>query len=326
MHRMMSGAIENFPHQFDYDPVIQQEKKFLRLKKFIIIGMGGSHLAADILSTWNPSLPLIIHQDYGLPFLSLDELRAYTIILSSYSGNTEEVLSVHKEVCEKKLPSIAVTTGGALLESAKKHRTPYIQLPDLGIQPRLALGLSFRALLKIIGYEYALAETQKLTRTLHATEYKETGSMLAKRLKGYIPIIYASRKNFSLAYNWKIKCNETGKIPAFCNVFPELNHNEMAGFDAIPSTRALAQSFYCIVLKDASDDPRVQKRMDILEKLYQDRNLHVEIIHLAHGDIFQKIFSSLILADWTTYCIAQEYGNEAESVPMVEKFKELMAQ
>jgi hypothetical protein len=66
--------------------------------------------------------------------------------------------------------------------------------------------------------------------------------------------------------------------------------------------------------------------METLKKIFQDRSLSVETIELKRENVFQKIFSSLILADWTTFHTAKYYGADPENVPMVEEFKKLIAQ
>ena len=105
---------------------------------------------------------------------------------------------------------------------------------------------------------------------------------------------------------------------------PELNHNEMTGLDVVDSTRALSQNFYFLFLKDKYDHPQVTKRMEVMEKLYKGRGLKVETIELSGQDHFHKIFSSLLLADWTSYFLAISYGVDSENVPMVEEFKKLI--
>ncbi len=165
----------------------------------------------------------------------------------------------------------------------------------------------------------------RLSSALKPLDYEDQGRALAQKLHDKIPIIYASSRNQALARNWKIKFNETGKIPAFCNVLPELNHNEMTGFDATPATKQLSSLFHFIFLKDAEDHPRIIKRMETLKKLYNDRGLAVETIELNRQEIFHKIFSCLVLADWTAYYLAKSYGVEPEQVPMVEEFKRLIA-
>src|SRR3989344_4812222 len=318
-------AIKNFNKQFEYEPKIGNEGSLKKGDKFVVAGMGGSHLAADMLKTWKPELDLIIHGDYGLPPLRGDDIKERLIILSSYSGNTEEVLSSYEEAKRNNLALVILSVGGKLLESAKKDGIPYVQMPDVGIQPRSALGFSLKALLKLIVEEAALEEVARLAYALAPEEYEEGGAVLAGRLNGFIPLIYSSFRNFSIAYNWKIKFNETAKIPAFCNVFPELNHNEMTGFDVNRKTKPLSEKFYFIFLQDEVDPSRIKKRMEVLDKLLRTRDFPVEILKLEGKTIFEKIFSSLVLADWISYYLAEQYGVEAEQVPMVEEFKKLIA-
>jgi len=319
----MYEAIKNFNKQFLYEPEIKNQENFVKKSGLVVIGMGGSALAPLLLKTWKPELDIIIHRDYGLPeFLGdfIDKL----VILSSYSGNTEEVVDAFKKAKAENLNMAIISTGGKLLSLAKENNVPYIELPNTGIQPRLALGLSIKAFLKFIGEEDELKKTSALATTLNPSDYENDGKMLAQKIKNHIPVIYSSNNNSSIIYNWKIKLNETGKIPAFHNVFPELNHNEMTGFDIKDSTRELSSKFYFIILKDEKDNPEILKRMTVLEKLFKDRNFQVEEIELMGKDTWHKIFSSLILADWTAYYTALEYGLEPEQVPMVEEFKKLI--
>ncbi len=321
----MIDAIKAFPQQFLYKPEIIGSFNPRSFIHFIAVGMGGSHLAADLVSRLKPNVSLTVYSDYGLP-ASVNFLGTKTaVILSSYSGNTEEVLAAAEIVIEKKIPALAIAVGGTLLDLAKKNHLPYIQLPDTGIQPRSALGFSLLALCRAIGEDEFIADSAVLAHNLSVAQFERLGKMLATRLSGRVPIIYASRRNQSIAYNWKIKLNETGKIPAFYNVLPELNHNEMNGFDVVEKTRMLSQNFYFIFLRDTGDHLHVQKRFDVLKKLYGDRGLLVEEIPLSDGvSEAEKIFSSLILADWTSVYSAEHYGLESEQVPLVEEFKRLI--
>lgn len=334
--KMLRDVILNFASQFSYEPVIENAEGIKKTDKFIVVGMGGSHLSAgivkvclatrDLTQPENPQLDLRIHRNYGLPELKEEILRESLVILSSYSGNTEEVIDAFLKAKEKGLSTAVITIGGKLLELAQENQTPYVQMPDTGIEPRFALGYSLKALLKILGNEEALKEMSTLVGSLKPADYENQGRVLAEKLKGYVPIIYSSASNLELAYNWKIKFNETAKIPAFCNRLPELNHNEMTGFDVKESTKGLSEKFHFIFLKDENDDPRILKRMAILQKLYKERGLPVEVIELKGETVFEKIFFSLILADWASFYTAEIYGVEPEQVPMVEEFKKLISQ
>lgn len=323
----MEEAIRNFPKQFEWEPKIENADKWKPLGKYILCGMGGSHLQGNIFQNAYPGFDLSMHQDYGLPRWRDDVLTQTLIIVSSYSGNTEEALSSFEEARANAYPVAAISTGGELLMRANQYKVPFIELPNTGIQPRAALGFTFKALAKMVGREDILEEATRVGAALMVRRktLESDGKLLAEKLRGNIPIIYASNKNYSVAYNWKIKLNETAKIPAFCNVFPELNHNEMNGFDVADSTRNLCDKFHFLFLSDTTDNPRIQKRMQVLEKQLQEREFQVQLISLGEGSMLLKIFSSLLLADWTAFHLAKLYHRDPEHVPMIEEFKRLLA-
>lgn len=310
-------AIKSLSKQLEHKPEIVNGHNLGRHERFIFVGMGGSALAPDLLRVSNPELDILIHRDYGLPNLPDKILQNSLIVLNSYSGNTEEVLDAFKLALTKNLPVVVVSVGGKLLELARQNSIPYIEIPDWGLQPRLALGFNLRALLKILGQELALEMVSKV----QIVENEKNGKELAEKLRGFVPIIYSSRKNGSIAYAWKVKINETAKKPSFSNVFPELNHNEMVGFHPSEVSKLLSQNFYFIFLKDSTDNPRTLKRMEVTAKLFKNQKLNVETIELAGNDVFTKIFSSLQFADWISYYIAKGYGIDPADISAIEEFK-----
>ncbi len=321
---MMRDAIENFQTQFAYKPEIVNFENLKRRGIFIVAGMGGSHLGADIIQAYDPSLDIIVRSDYGLSSYPRSVLENSLVIANSYSGDTEEVIDVFKEAAGRGLPVAAIAKGGRLMQLAKTLGAPYIELPPATLQPRSALGFSVRALLCMIGHEQGLEETGELASALSSLQFEEQGRTLAGILQGKVPVIYSSERNRAIAYNWKIKFNETGKIPAFCNVFPELNHNEMTGYDVLDSTKELSRNLFFLFVNDAEDDPRIQKRMSLTKKLFQNRGLSCESLEIQGNSRFYRIFSSLVIADWVAYYTAEFYGADREQVPMVEEFKKLM--
>lgn len=317
----MRKAIENSPNQLKFEPVIENADELKKAKKFIVSGMGGSHLAADLIKAWEPSFDIIVHHDYGLPAVS-GGLKKYLTIISSYSGNTEEAIDGFNMAILQKLPVAVISIGGKLLELAKEHKKPYIKMPDTGIEPRSALGFSAVSLLKMMGQEKTLSQIRKIS--FNMKELEEKGRALAQRIKDHIPVIYTSTINGPIGYNWKIRFNETGKIPAFCNTVPELNHNEMVGFDREGDSRKLSDSFYFIFLKDKNDHKRNILRMDITKEILEEKGLTVEYLELAGDSAWEKMFSSLLLADWAAYYTAQIYKLEAQETAIITRFKNII--
>jgi glucose/mannose-6-phosphate isomerase len=111
----MYEAIKNFNKQFSFEPEIKNEEKLAKKSSFIVVGMGGSAHAAELLKVLKPELDIIVRRDYGLPELPEEELKNKLIILSSYSGNTEEPIDAFYEAKKKNLAMAVISTGGKLL-------------------------------------------------------------------------------------------------------------------------------------------------------------------------------------------------------------------
>ena len=320
----MEETIGKFTEQFSWEPVVENEPQLDSYKHFVVCGMGGSQLAPMLLRSWLHEGAIVLHRDYGLPALSPEFETNALIILSSYSGTTEETLDSARLAMEKKLPTVAVSTGGKLIEFAKEHGLPYVQIPELGLQPRLATGFSLLAIARLMKASDLVARIQKTGRALDLHARKAEGLKLAEALRGNTPLIYSSKQNEPIAYVWKIKLNETSKIPAFYNVFPELCHNEINGMDPADATRPLTAGMHVLMLEDESDDPRNRKRMQVASEIFKERGIAVSHIALS-GEPMQKAFDQSVLADWVSYALADYYRVPAEETPLIAEFKRRIA-
>ncbi|MCR4260740.1 MAG: bifunctional phosphoglucose/phosphomannose isomerase [Candidatus Colwellbacteria bacterium] len=319
MKDKMREAITNFPKQFKYEPIVKNAVGHLvKFERFALMGMGGSALVGDLIKRLDPNLDIVVHKDYGLPKADLD---GRLLIFVSYSGNTEETLDAFDHALRAGHHLAVISTKGKLLDKAKKIGVLYVELPDTGIQPRVSIGLQMRAALALMQQDKLYKEVGKLGANLKGLE--KGGEKLAKSIAGKIPLIYASGENGAIAYNWKIKFNETGKIPAFWSILPEANHNEINGFGGKGESKR-ASDFICLLVKDDTDHSRIKKRMTALGNIYKELGLSVKVIPLDGKTNAEKIFHSLVLGDWTAYHVAKIYGNEANDVPLIEKFKKLI--
>ena len=314
----MEQSIINFNKQFEYEPIIRNSEKLKdKYEHFILCGMGGSHLAAGIIKAHKPGVELYVHRDYELPPYSDDFLEKSLLIASSHSGNTEEVLSFLRSALEKGLDVVIVTTGGKLFDIAVSEQLPHIVIPNDNVQPRLALGFFALAIAKIMNDEILISQIKDTGSKLNPESLREEGVSLANSISEKIPVIYASNKNLAVAYNWKIKFNETTKTPAFYNLFPELNHNEMQGYQ----DEVYNQNFHFIFLNDTEDNDRIQKRMKVLSELLEGKGYDVTNLELSGINTIDKIFTSLLIADWTAFELSKIKGTDPQSVPFIEDFK-----
>jgi len=322
----MEEAIRNFPKQFEYEPIVENADKLPKKEKFILAGMGGSHLGAWLLKRVKPDLDLLIHRDYGLPRVPEYFLNDSVIILSSYSGNTEEVLDVGAAALSKGLSLAVVTTGGELLNFAKENDLAYIQLPETGVEPRMAVGFTMLAIAKIIGYMDLENEVRENGSLIDPVLNKDLAENIAQNLINKKITVYSSTLNLPLAYNWKIKFNETAKIPASYNVFPELCHNELSGFDMVASTRELLKDAAVIMLMDAEDHPRILKRMSILKDILLAKDIKVLEVIVGGDSALEKVFNSILMAEWVALTLAHHYGVPDAKTPIISEFKQKMTE
>lgn len=316
----LEDSILRFRTQFDWQPEIMHQEALRPHKNVIIVGMGGSHLGPWMLKHYVGGKNIFIHRDYGLPDVSADVLNDALIILSSYSGDTEEVLDAGRVAMEKGYAIAAISCGGKLIDFARQHALPHIVVPDMNLQPRIAIGVSMLGIAKLMMSSDMEQVVRSAGQSIDPAAGREEGMRLAEALRGKIPVIYASSMNMPLSYLWKIKLNESGKIPAFQNSFPEMCHNELCGFDTAESTSMLSERFHAVLLDDATDHPRNIIRMKAVSDILREKSIGVSIVSLS-GDGLARIFAGAVLADWVSLYLAAYYGVPDEAVPLVEDFK-----
>ena len=330
----MRRIILEFPKQFEIGikaakNIFLEPGKLMRWPENIIIcGMGGSALPGDILVTLRP-LDVFSYKSYCLPPQARNESL---IICISYSGDTEETLSSFNEAFSRKLSVISITTGGKLAELSKKYGIPLAKIPGSKIPPRLALGEMFAALVQVLVNHNILGpeiseEVLKVGTFLKTGGFENQGKKLAEKIFQKIPIIYASRRFREIGWIWKNSLNETAKVLASCNYFPELNHNETVGFWQINEMQISNEKLYVVILRDPEDShPRILKQMEIAKDLIEEEGIKVEFIDMKGKTMLEKIFSTVILGFWAAYWLALEYKVDPTPVKTIEEFKQKLRQ
>ena len=298
----MREQILNFNKQFEFKPEIINSHDF-KAEHYLICGIGGSHLAADMLQAIYPEKNIRVHSDYGLPQNIQSNAQ---IIISSFSGNTEETISSYNEARKQNLPCLIITSGGELLKIAQENKIPHIALPELNIQPRMAFGYSLMAFAKALNIHLDIKD-------INSSEQEESGKKNAEVIFGKIPLIYSDTRHDFLAKHWKIKLNETAKSPAFFNVLPEMNHNEINMFQTFNAENK--SPFIAIFLKSKSVSSKINDRIEIMKGMLAQHT--TPFLEIEFSDIIENI----ALADWTSYYLAQKAGVDPESIPVIDLLK-----
>jgi len=316
------------------DKLVKQSRiqiKPERVKRILYLGMGGSAIAGNLLYDAlfdQCKVPIDVVRGYVAPaYCDKNTL----VIVSSYSGNTEETLSSAENAINGKPQFLAVTSGGKLMELAESKKWSLITIPE-GFPPRQALGYLFFPLYHFLGQAELLNNYKKdlnrFAKFAHeiATRFDQTTSgghvlskELAKMIKGKIPIIYSSAPFLqTVSRRWQNQMHENSKSMAFCNVLPEMNHNEIVGWEQDTPT---LKNFVVIFLEDEKPHPRIEKRIELTKKIIKQRGSKIVEIYTQGKTTLEKVFSLIILGDWVSYYLALAYKKDPIQIKNIDYLK-----
>lgn len=326
------GIAEKQWQQIDYDMELINELDVSNVKNIVVCGMGGSALAALIFKTWpGINLPFEIWRDYSTPSYVNEETL---VILSSYSGNTEETISAYEEAKKRKSKIAIICAGGILKEIAESEVYSHIVLPQVG-QPRFAALYGLNALVTLLS-KVNLLSSGKLSELKNATAFlKEkaakwradipTSNNFAKQLAyeaiGKSPVIYAGNILAPIAYKWKISFNENAKNVAWSNKYPEFNHNEFLGWTSHP----IDKPYEVFDLRSSFDNPRIKKRFELSEKLLSGKRPAPNVIEAEGDSAIEQILYTAALGDFVSIYTAILNGLNPTPVDIIEKLKKELA-
>jgi glucose/mannose-6-phosphate isomerase len=308
------------------------EKRAAEANQFVVVGMGGSAIGGDLvraLALAESPVPVQVVRDYVLP-ASVD--AGSIVLVSSYSGNTEETLSTMDEAMERGAYVVCVTSGGEVLARAQEHGFPHVVIPG-GAPPRAALGLSLSAQLAIAehmgvvsvgdGWEEAEAMLEGLTQSL-ANPSGNDALELARALVDALPVVYsASGLLEAVNLRWRGQMEENAKALAYGNLLPEMNHNEIMGWDE-PSD--LHGRIGVVVLRDHEDHPRVQKRMDVTRSLLEARAGSWREVSTQGTHRITRVLSLVVLGDWASFYLAMLRGVDPTPIGFINRLKSALSE
>ena len=307
---------------------------YSKVNKVVILGMGGSAIGGDLagsLAISEAKLPILIHRDYNLPAFT----DAKTLVIaSSYSGMTEETLSSFEQALETEAKKLVITIGGKLETMAEQRSIPAFSF-GYKSQPRAALPFSFLPIicflqkLGFLGDKSAdVTETVQVLQEL-SQKIKEDMALsrnpakqLANRLYGHLPVVYGGGIVSEAAHRWKTQFNENSKAWAFYEVFPELNHNAVVGYQFPPE---LASKIVVILLRSAYLPKRIQLRYQVTCQLLEQAKVGYQIVDGDGTSELSQIMSLVLFGDYTSYYLAMLYKIDPTPVKAIDFLKEQIA-
>lgn len=311
----MLEPLYQFKSQFDFKPLIQN-RAHKENKHFILCGMGGSALSGHILSTLFDDINITVHSDYGLPHIENKKQVLY--IISSFSGNTEEALSSYDEAYRNDFRMAVITSGGELLQKAISDNVPYILVPSGELEPRFTIGYQMNALLTLMQLPVYRDQLENAARQIDIEKVNSRGKSIAEYCGSKWPILYSSSSTRSIIYAIKAAINEGSKRPCVQSVLPEANHNELEMFSALSLEER--SRFMVLLISDAKNNIRVEKRIRILNDLYFNMGASPYILYTDSHNMTELLELLLTGYFFATY-IAVDAGVDPYKTDTIRYFK-----
>ena len=336
------GAVEKLSDQCEQGWTIGREAQglpdALGVEQVTVLGMGGSGVSGDVVqAVVEPRLPLPWRtiKSYGpLP----EWIGRNTLVFAvSYSGSTEETVAALGEAQERGARIVVVSSGGPLRDIAEANALAHILIPS-GLQPRASLGF---LTLPILGALVSMGLVPDLQPDVEeaAAVLKEIESRcqrgrsraenpakdLAARISGRIPVIYGGHGVGAVAaYRFKCDLNEYGKTPAFWHELPELDHNEIVGWNQLSElTRA---NFVCILLRDGDEHERIALRFGITRSLIEDSFAEVVEVPAQGTSALARLLSLILVTQLAAIYVGLSYEIDPGPVDVIQDLKQQLAQ
>ena len=291
----------------------------------VVCGMGGSAIGGDLvrcLAEPTAPVPIVVNRGYGLPAWVGEKTL---VVASSYSGSTEETLSALDVARDRRARLLAVTSGGTLGDA----QLDTVALPG-GMQPRAALGYSLGVMLRVardLGLvaltDRAFGDSVDAARSRAdalGADGPNPASDLARALVGTLPVIYTGVGLLEAAgMRWRTQIHENAKHPAVGNVLPELDHNEIMGYEAGPSE--LMSRTAVVALRDADDHLQVAKRFDATRALVEGSIAGWHEPAIGGASPLDRVLHAVQLGDWVSFWLAAEKGVDPTPVDTIQALK-----
>jgi glucose/mannose-6-phosphate isomerase len=300
------------------------------VQNIVLTGLGGSAIGGDLLRSYvagEIKIPFFVNRYYTLPeFVGKNTL----VIVSSYSGNTEETISSHKDAIKRKARVLCISTGGEVAKVAKRFKQPWIEIPP-GFSPRAALGYSFFPLLVVLArLGFIKSKDKEIRETIQLLKNKSllysnpessenTPLRLAERLKDKLPVIYSPVEHLdTVNIRWRGQIAENAKQLSTGHVIPEMNHNELVGWKELTD---IMKQMHVVFLKDKGTHKRVAVREGITQQIVSRYAGEVTNVSSEGKGLLARLFSLIYFGDWVSLYLAIFNNEDPEPVKVIDYLK-----
>ena len=335
----MLESIYNFSSQMKEAKSIGEhivlKNSYEGVQNIVLCGMGGSAIGGDLSkSLVNSSLkvPMVVNRNYSMP----NWVNSNTLVIaSSYSGNTEESLAAYHEAISKGARVVGITTGGKLASLLDGNNNDKVLIPA-GLQPRAAVAFSFIPLLylleklkatdgKVLSELDAAIEKIRSMKDVYALDDEKNPTYtLAKDIYKTIPVIYGENESTAtIALRWKGQFCENSKMLAYHNDLPEMNHNEIVGWQENPD---LLKQISVIWISDKSYNDRNSLRLDSSKEVIANIPALQRKVELDGANFTERFIQLLHFGDWVSYWCALLHNTDPSPVVKIDTLKKILSE
>jgi glucose/mannose-6-phosphate isomerase len=329
---MLNFAVEAAKHYCEAAKVADTIMvDFPKPANIVVAGLGGSAIGGDLLKDWAKtqlSVPLEVSREYQLPAYAN---KKTLVLICSYSGDTEETLGSFLDALKRKCMIYCISSGGTIIKYAKKHKVPYLQVPG-GMPPRAALPYMLVPLLVFMekaglvkGVKIELAEATALLEKISQENGPETltrdnfAKTVATHIGDTAPTVYGFGVYRSVAQRFKQQFNENSKSAAKWEYFPELDHNEIVGWEGRGEQ---CKYFSVIFIRDIDEEPvEIESRIDITKGIMERAGLIIFDLKVQGKSTLAKMLSTVVVGDFISVYLAVIRGVDPTPVLTINYLK-----
>ena len=332
-------SIKYYPKQFAsaWDGVhnLTTPEDLNPVRDVVIVGMGGSNFGGRVVkSVFEDNeliVPVEILHDYTLPSFCDEETL---VIITSYSGSTEETIAVLKQAVMRGCKVFGITSGGRLKQvidtlsingyvfDAKKYNPS--GAPRTGIGYIVGATVAVLSILGLLNYKQKDFEnTVEYISSFTSILAKEDRMpfQLAQKLYDKVPIFISAEHLNASAWIWRNFFNETAKQNAFHMEVPELNHHFL---DGLFYPKEDKDRFIVVFLKSELYSQRVQKRFEITKDIVRKQGFLDVSVSMGAQKKFNEAWELIVIGSFVSYYLAKMHGTNPSSNEMVDLLKNML--
>ncbi|MGB3946797.1 MAG: bifunctional phosphoglucose/phosphomannose isomerase [Bacteroidia bacterium] len=325
----MKTLVANFSKQLKEAIAIGSNAKLTQssapIYNVLICGLGGSGIGGSIVAelvVGNAKVPINVTKGYFIPaYVNENTL----VIVSSYSGNTEETLNCLNLAASKNAKIISITSGGKLLEISKENKYDYIVVPS-GMPPRACLGFSLTQLFFVLNFFNIIDDSFKadLIKAIELLDDQEMNiideaRVIAEKLKDKIPVLYATTYYEGIAIRFRQQLNENSKVLCWHQIIPEMNHNELVGWTQ--KNDNLSVLFFI----DQQEYSRNIARIDINKEVIKKYTNNITEVYSKGDSAIEKAIYFIHLGDWVSVILGELRGADLMEINVINHLKSALA-